>query len=204
MSYADFSIESIADRLGLDIVTVDLFPDLAPRPIAPWLRDALERGSREFPVSEKAKSEYIVTPILFACKELSPGPLSIQSGVRLDVDPARGLIGECDFILSATPPVPGLRAPLVTIVEAKKHDIDTAIWQCFAQMVGARIFNERSGRPIEALYGCVTNGEGWQFLRLFADRAEIDHRRHYLDDVGSILAAFVSIFERHAASKLTK
>ena len=85
--------------------------------------------------------------------------------------------GECDFILSATPPLPGLRAPLVTIVEAKEHDIEAAIWQCFAQMVGARIFNERSGRPIEELYGCVTNGDLWQFLRLRGETGEIDRRR---------------------------
>jgi hypothetical protein len=204
MSYSDFSIDSIADRLGLRIVTGDLFPDLVPRPVSLWLRDALERGSREFPVSEKAKSEFIVTPILFACKEQAPGPLSIQSGVRLDVDPARGLIGECDFLLSATPPVPGLRAPLVAIVEAKRGDIEPAIWQCFAQMVGARIFNERAGQPIEDLFGCVTNGNDWQFLHLVGDLAEIDQRLRYLSDVGSIVAAFVSIFERHAASTLAK
>ncbi len=205
MSYTDFSIDSVVSDLGLNILTVDLFPDLGPLPVPAWLRDALERGSREFPVSEKARSEFIVAPILLACKEHSPGPLSIQSGVRLDVDPARGLVGECDFILSATPPLPGLRAPLVTIVEAKKHDIEVAIWQCIAQMVGARIFNERSGHPILEIFGCVTNGNNWQFLRLAGDLAEIDSQLHYLDNVGSILAVFESILRRHAeASKLPK
>jgi hypothetical protein len=205
MAYADFSLDSVADDLGLNIITVDLFPDLGEALVPPWLRDALERGSREFPVSEKARSEFIVAPILLACKEQSPGPLSIQSGVRLDVDPARGLVGECDFIISATPPVPGLRAPLITIVEAKKHDIEAAIWQCFAQMVGARLFNDRAGRPIGEIYGCVTNAEAWQFLRLAGDSAEIDRPRHYIDDVGSILAVFGSILTRHAAaSKLAK
>ena len=200
LSYTDFSIRSVAVDLGLDVKTVDLFPELGPLPVPLWLQDALERGSGQFPVSEKARSEFIVAPILLACREQTSGPLSIQSGVRLDVDPARGLVGECDFILSATPPLPGLRAPLVTIVEAKKHDVEAAIWQCFAQMVGARLFNEREGRPIEAVYGCVTNGDNWQFLRLAGDRAEIDRRRFYLDNVGLILAAFGSILARHAAA----
>ena len=205
MSYADFTLDSIASNFSLTFDTIQLFPDLGPLPVPPWLRDALERGSGQFPVSEKARSEFIVAPILLACRELSEGPLSIQSGVRLDVDPARGLVGECDFILSATPPLPGLRAPLVTIVEAKKHDIEAATWQCFAQMVGARIFNERAGHPIGEIFGCVTNGEGWQFLRLFEQMAEIDRRRHYIDNVGAILAVFGSILRRHAeASKLAE
>ena len=46
--------------------------------------------------------------------------LAIFSGQRLDVDPERSLVGECDFILALTDPVPRLRAPIVTVVEAKK------------------------------------------------------------------------------------
>ena len=205
MAYTDFTIDSVAGSLGLIIGTVDLFPDLTPLPVSAWLSDSLKRGARHFPVSEKAKSEFIVAPILLSCEEFSPVPISIQSGVRLDVDATRGLLGECDFVISPTPPVPGLRAPLVTIIEAKKHDIEAAIWQCFAQMVGAQLYNERTGHSIVEAFGCVTNGDNWQFLRLAADRAEIDRRRHYLDDVGSILAAFVAILERHAhLSKLAQ
>ena len=65
-------------------------------------------------------------------------------------------------------------------------------------MVGARIFNERAGQPVEAVFGCVTNGEAWQFLRLGGPLAEIDSRRFYIDDVGSILAAFGTILGRRA------
>ena len=198
MSYSDFSDDSITSDLGLDIVSIELFPGLESVPMPDWLAGALKRGIAFFPQSEKAKSEFIVAPILLACGEQASGPLSIQSGIRLDVDPSRGLVGECDFILSATPPLPLLRAPLVTIVEAKKHDIETATWQCFAQMVGARIFNERTGHPIAEIYGCVTNADDWLFLRLVEDRAEIDRRRFYLDNVGLILGAFGTILERHA------
>ena len=205
MSYTDFSIESIINDLGLDIETVGIFPDLDPSPSPLWLRESLDRGIRQVLLSEKARSEFLVVPILLACQEQGPGAVAIYSGQRLDVDAARGLVGECDFILSATPPLPGLRAPLVTIVEAKKNDIEGGIWQCIAQMVGARLFNERAGRPIEEVFGCVTNGEIWQFLRLAGSVAQIDRVRHYIDDVGSILAAFGSILERQAAvSKLAE
>ena len=33
-------------------------------------------------------------------------------------------------------------------------------------MIAARRFDLRHGRPVERVYGCVTTGEVWQFLRL--------------------------------------
>jgi hypothetical protein len=200
MYYEDFSIDTVMSGLELEIVSTELFPGLEPVPIQPWLRDLLDRGSHQVLLSEKARSEFIVVPILLACQDLIEGAVTIYSGQRLDVDPARGLVGECDFILSANLPLPGLRAPLVTIVEAKKHDIEAGIWQCIAQMTGAKIFNERAGRPLPEIYGCVTNGEVWQFLKLTENLATIDQRRYYLDNVGSILAAFLIILGPHSNS----
>jgi hypothetical protein len=193
MQYTDFSLETISTTLGVSVEPGDLFPALSPIPVPPWLREMLDRGIRQVLLSEKARSEFIVVPILLACQELSPEKLAIYSGQRLDVDPDRGLVGECDFILAATSPVPALRAPLVIIVEAKKNDVESGVWQCIAQMVGVQVFNERAGNSPAAVYGCVTNGEAWQFLRLVDQTAAIDIRRYYIDNVGGILAAFSSI-----------
>src|SRR5262245_10742198 len=145
MPYTDFSLETVSSVLGVTAEPADLFSALPPVPVPVWLRELLDRGLRQVLLSEKARSEFLVVPVLLACQELSPEALAIYSGQRLDVDPDRGLIGECDFILAATPPVPGLRAPLVTIVEAKRNEVESGVWQCVAQMVGARPFNERSG-----------------------------------------------------------
>ena len=50
---------------------------------------------------------------------------------------------------------------------------------------------QRTLRPGAApVYGCVTNGEAWQFLRLVDQIAAIDVRRYYIDNVGGILAVF--------------
>jgi hypothetical protein len=193
MPYTDFTLDTITTTLGVSVEPADLFPTLPPCPVPQWLRELLDRGIRQVLLSEKARSEFIVVPILLACEELGRGPISIYSGQRLDVDPGRGLIGECDFILSAASSLPALRAPLMIIVEAKKHDIEGGVWQCLAQMVGARIFNERAGRASAPVYGCVTNGEAWQFLRLAEQVAEIDVRRYYINDVGEILSVFRKI-----------
>jgi hypothetical protein len=193
MPYTDFTIDSVSDLLGIAAEPADLFPGLPPAPVSDWLRETLGQGMNQVLVSEKARSEFIVVPILLAARELTGGRVTIVSGQRLDVDPALGLVGECDFILADMPPLPGLRAPLLTIVEAKKHDIEAGVWQCIAQMVGARIFNERAGKAVDPIHGCVTNGHIWQFLRLSGTVAAIDRTQYYLDNVGGILAVFAAM-----------
>jgi len=196
MAFTDFTLETAEAQLGVRVRAGDLFPGLAPVPISDWLRDFLARGAQLALVSEKARSEFIVGPILLACREMSGGALAIFSGQRLDVDPGRGLLGECDFILSLSEPVPRLRAPIVTIVEAKKNDIEAGLGQCVAQMVAARDYNEREKAGIAVVYGCVTTGEAWQFLALEGAAVAIDRTRVYIDNVGKILGVFGAIVAR--------
>jgi hypothetical protein len=201
MTYSDFTLTDVAKTFAVQVQPVDLFPALAPQPIAPWLRDSLERGRQLALLSEKARSEFIVAPILLAVRELSHNAVAIYSGQRLDVQPEKGLAGECDFILAATPPLPMLRAPILTIVEAKKNDIEGALGQCAAQMIGVRQFNQKEGHGPGAVFGCVTTGEAWQFLRLADAVLGIDRGRLYIDNVGAILAALLAILEpAHAAT----
>ena len=111
MPYTDFTLESAEARFRIVTVPGDLFPGLTALPVPEWLRDLLARGQAVAAlVSEKARSEFLVTPVLLACRDLVSGDLSIYSGQRLDVDADLGLTGECDYILALTPPVPRLRA----------------------------------------------------------------------------------------------
>jgi hypothetical protein len=135
MAYNEFTLEAVLKTFGLTPQPADLFKGLEPLAVPVWLRDLLAKGMQLSLLSEKARSEFIVVPILLAARELSHEAVAIYSGQRLDVNPERGLVGECDFILAATPPVPLLRAPLLTIVEAKKNDIESGLGQCVAQMV---------------------------------------------------------------------
>jgi hypothetical protein len=189
VAYTDFTLESAEAELGVTARPGVLFPSLVSLPVPNWLQEILARGMRQALVSEKARSEFIVAPILLAVRELSGERIAIFSGQRLDVDPARRLLGECDFILALSDPLPRLRAPLLTIVEAKKNDIDGGLGQCVAQMVAAQLYNDRAGQPVPAIFGCVTTGEDWQFLRLAGTAVTIDQGRLYIDNVGGILAA---------------
>jgi hypothetical protein len=193
MTYSDFSVDRAEELLGVTLQPVSLFPPLTPLAVPDWLREVLARGMALSLTSEKARSEFIVSPILLASRELSHNTISIYSGQRLDVQSEKGLVGECDFILAASLPVPVLRSPLITIVEAKKNDIDLGLGQCIAQMVGARIFNERHGHEISPLFGCVTTGETWQFLRLEDSIVGLDEIRYFIVNVGLLLAVWQAV-----------
>jgi hypothetical protein len=194
MSYTDFSLEEVEATFGLRAEPGDLFPGSPTLPVPAWLQDLLERGHRMAAlISEKARSEFLVVPILLATRDFAPNELAIYSGQRLDIDPERGLVGECDYILALTTPVPRLRAPLIVVLEAKKGDVEAGMGQCVAQMVGLRLFNERAGESERPVFGCVTSGEVWQFLRLEGAAIVIDRTRLFIDNVGGILGALRSI-----------
>src|SRR5262245_32926094 len=153
MAYSDFTLEAVVKKLGVTLETGELFPGITPTTPPAWLPEALGRGRQLVLLSEKARSEFIVAPILLAARELSHNAFAIYSGQRLDVAPEQDLVGECDFILTATAAVHVLTAPIATLVEAKKADIELGLGQCAAQMIGARLFNEREGRPPLPVYG---------------------------------------------------
>src|SRR4051794_19604295 len=103
MAYSDFTLQSIESSFGVASRLDDLFADSRPATVPGWLRDLLARTLQLPLVSEKARSELIVMPVLLACRELSDNTIAIFSGPRLDVSPEQGLLGECDFLLARTP-----------------------------------------------------------------------------------------------------
>ncbi len=76
----------------------------------------------------------------------------------------------------------------MTIVEAKNDNIKEGLGQCGAEMVAARIFNERDGEGLTTIHGAVTTGTNWRFLKLDGDVLYVDRPEYPLEPVGKILA----------------
>lgn len=131
--------------------------------------------------------------MLLTSRELSKERFCIHSGVRLDVAAKWGLQGECDFLLTRTPPLPIVQAPIMTVVEAKKNDIVEGLGQCAAQMLGAQLFNQRESQSLCPIFGCVTMGESWQLLQLLDDVVIIDSQRYYINEGERILGVLAAI-----------
>ena len=130
--------------------------------------------------SEKARSELLITPILIEVYEQARDRANFFSGIEFDVDKKRGLSGFCDFMFTLAPRKITIQAPIISVVEAKKEDIPAGIPQCLAELVAAQIFNARAEKPINTLYGAVTTGTDWKFLRLQGTEATIDGDLYYL------------------------
>jgi hypothetical protein len=59
--------------------------------------------------------------------------------------------------------------------------------QCVAEMVAAQLFNKNEGHELPIIYGCVTSGKFWQFLKLEGKAVTIDPQEYYVDPVDRIL-----------------
>ena len=86
----------------------------------------------------------------------------------------------------------------MSVVEAKKENINAGIPQCLAELVAAQIFNAAAERPISPLYGIVTTGTDWKFLRLDGTTATIDSDLYYLDNVERIVGIVLSMLHTPA------
>ncbi|MEH2211789.1 hypothetical protein [Nostoc sp.] len=137
--------------------------------------------------SEKARSELIIAPILVDLRRQLHEQISLFSGVDFTVDNSKGLNGTCDFIITKSPEILILTAPVITVVEAKKENINGGLGQCAAEMVAAQIFNKQAVTEIKTIYGAVTTGSIWQFLKLEEQTLTIDLSEYYLKDVNKIL-----------------
>jgi len=194
MSYSEFSLARTKHDFGLTTWEKrDIFADVPELAASDLLREilnynlAIALGSN----TEKARSELIIAPILVDLRRQLAEKISLFSGVDFNVDPTQGLNGTCDFLITKSPEILIITAPVIVVVEAKKENITAGLGQCAAEMVAAQLFNQQDNESekngIEAIYGVVTTGSVWQFLKLVGKTLSIDLSEYYLKDVDKIL-----------------
>jgi hypothetical protein len=189
MAYNNFTLESVKHQFGLNLLDEPFCQDLPtanPQPefltiFEQWLPLA-QRAK-----SEKAKSELLVSPILTEVRRLAHEPIQLFSGEEFNVDREKGLNGFCDFLLSKSKISYIVEAPIIVLVEAKKGELDVGLGQCVAEMVAAQIFNESECQAIPVIYGSVTSGKLWQFLKLEGKDVTIDGNEYQITPLERIL-----------------
>jgi hypothetical protein len=177
MSYSKFTAKELKQQFGIEQVFMEnLFSQTKPRVINDWLKSFLHE-TIEFALAqntEKARSEFIIAPVFLELRRQAEEKISIFSGIEFNVDKKLKLTGACDFLVSRSTYQKVLESPVIIAVEAKRQDFEKGYDQCFAEMIAARIFNEREGKPIKRIYGTVTTGDVWRFLMLEGDKALIE------------------------------
>ncbi len=196
MAYSDFDLKKVTTDFGLTTEeSLDLFAGVPPLEPSEELRRWLDQFSLlalGFG-SELARSVYLIGPIFGELMRRAPSPVRVFPGISLDVDKAQGLTGVCDYLMTRSSEVYYLRGPLFAVVEAKKEDIGGGLGQCAAEMVAVRMFNEKEGHPLPVVYGCVTSGGVWRFLKLEQNTLFIDKIEYHLQNVAAILGVLTHI-----------
>ena len=194
MSYKSFTFQQLKERFGLEL---SLSPILSAKvvPVEPsqWLWRSIEISSNTAVTTAKERSERIISPILLELIERNNRQFSLFSGWSFDVDVERGLNGECDFLLSSVPLDFEIKVPVFALRQTKGGEIESGLPQCAAQMVAAQLFNEREHNSIPAVFGCVTTGVVWRFLKLEENNLIVDVDIYCLDNVPRILGVLQTI-----------
>jgi hypothetical protein len=192
MAYRDFKLNDLNVKFGIHQREAKLFQNIELIQPSDWLSQTLERNQKKIRMTtEKAVSEAIIMPILSAVQENNEDELTLFSGENLLADKSVGLNGEVDFLFIRQPQAYEIYAPVINVTEAKLNKaIEKSIAQAAAQMVGARVFNQKNDNPIETIFGVVTNGDKWIFLKLEKELLLIDSDRYSSENLPELLGAF--------------
>ena len=190
MAFREFTFPDVKDRFGLQIEDAVLFPALEPIPLRADFVETIRYGSELASANstEKAKSEFVIAPILLELRRRVGDSLKLFSGVEWDVDREKGLNGYCDFTLTHGPSQWILEAPFAAIAEAKNDLLASGFGLCIAAMVAAKICNERAKLLTAPIYGIVSTGAEWQFLRLSGTALTLDRTIYSTSDLPKLLA----------------
>ena len=185
-SYSQYKREDVKN-LGLELKYRTFIHNIPTVEASDYLKVVLNTNLQQPLFTEKAKSEFIIAPILFEIARQNRDKISFFSGHNLDIDKSLGLKGFCDFLYTRVPESTMIEQPIFCIAEAKNDNLEKGVPQCIAEMYAARIANERENKSIDVIYGCVTTGHFWQFLKLEGSTAFQDTNIYGLAELPQIL-----------------
>lgn len=180
MAYSDFTMTELSNKFGLKERKTHLFSPKTLKPVYPdemLLRD-LEEAALLPVFSEKAKSENMIAPILKEVWRKCDRQFYFYSGYTFNVSEEDKLTGVCDYLFSTEQSIE-IRSTVFCVIEAKNRAVEEGIPQAFAEMYAAQRFNQQNKKLTPIVYGCVTNGYDWLFLKLDNQDAYIDLQRYY-------------------------
>ena len=201
MAYSNFTLDTVLEAFDLkEVDAAGIFADNEPVVPSELLTAVLERNvPLAFAIgTEKAKSELIVAFILVELREHLEQRISFFSGIEFNVDAENGLTGVCDFLVSLSPKQFYLEAPALILVEAKRDDLTAGLGQCVAEMVAAQRFNAERGNDIACIYGTITSGIDWLFLKLEGKQLYIDMSAYHISQCDKILGILSSMVKQKA------
>lgn len=197
MSYREFALNDVEAKLGLTLTIEPLFQTVEAVEPRAGFSETLHEGVTvaQGANTEKARSELIIAPILMEFRRLRGNQNALFSGVEFNVDPAIGLNGFCDFLITRSSRQYIVTAPVIAVAEGKNDNVNYGLGQCIAEMRAAWLFNASKHEPITQVFGATTTGTHWKFLRLRDAQVTLDSGDYFIRDVGKILGILLHMAE---------
>ncbi len=195
MAFQQFTFPQVLTDLELSLRDADLYGDLPAEAVSAELEATIRDGTDLATAihNEKARSEFVIAPVLLELRRRHRGVFSLFSGVELNADANRGLNGICDFALAQPRSQHVMMLPILSIVEAKTDNLRSGLGQCISSMVAAAMMNDPGGESRGIVFGVVTSGSLWKFLKLSGSDLWIDSSEYLISDLGKLLAILGSI-----------
>jgi hypothetical protein len=195
VAYSDFTLEMVIDQFALTIQETDTLIQNTPVQPTSLLVAILER---ELPWaiavgSEIARYSGIIAQVLLDVRALKHQQISVFAGKEFNVDPEQKLNGYCDFLISLSPIQSVIQAPVVVVAEAKRGILENGLGQCAAAMIAAQRFNQQHNLAISTVYGSVTNGSNWKFLKLSDTQLVVDITEYEITKIETILGILLTM-----------
>ncbi|NEQ27798.1 MAG: hypothetical protein F6K28_54140, partial [Microcoleus sp. SIO2G3] len=180
----DKLLKLVQQQFGLQIRETTL-PVVESQPMLQSLphRHLLERGlDLVTPNSNESTRRHCIVGQVMMSIALSLNA-SLFLGSPFEVDRSCGLVGECDYLISRSPLTFRIHPPVALIVEVKR-ELERGLSHCIVAMAAAQQFNA-SAAPV---YGVVTTGLEWQFLKLEGAIVTVEQTVYGLEAIDQIPA----------------
>jgi hypothetical protein len=194
MAYSDFTFAKLKSIYSIQQDYQNLFADNLIIQPTQRLTEDITDGLQMQIMSEKAKSEFLIAPIIKEMQRKHP-EITFFSGIAFNIEGDKLLTGTPDFMISAKPRRAEIESPIFCLLEAKNGIIEEGFAQCAAEMYAARLFNQQMGDPYETIYGAVTNAFDWVFLKLEGNTVYVDIDRYYLNQLPKLLGILQYIID---------
>ncbi|NEP55602.1 MAG: hypothetical protein F6K31_00945 [Symploca sp. SIO2G7] len=200
MAYRDFTLSELVKTFNLKInQTNSLFAAFEELECSEYLKYnikeylAFVKGIN----THEPNHKLITYSVLMEAKNRLKTQTSLFSEVNFNVDSEMGLNGICDFLVSLSAEKL-ISHPLINIVQSKSENLNLYLGQCIAQMLASQLFNDWENNEIKTIYGVVTNGTLWRFMKLVSQTVYIDSTAYHISYVNKILGILCSTISRTA------
>jgi hypothetical protein len=184
--FSRFTLAESLALLGLDTLN-EWLPEVPTVEPSAFHRERMQR-LRVFDTSLSEMAKQLLIEAVFEEALQSFPALKVFKIVPLRSAAAGGFV---DYLIAPNRTLP--QVPLLCVAEAKKDDFERGLAQCLAELHVCAAKNTEAGHAV-VVYGIISNGQGWQFLRRDLDGSVAVTPLYALTDLPRLLGILRSIF----------